>query len=270
MALFDIFDEITEKQVVKTELGDARIFGAVAGVVAENYNEQMPGRLCVNIPVRDEQANQLKWAKMAMSYMGRKWGHYFLPEKGDQVILVFEDGNIEKPYVIGCIPKDKDQFLKKSANELNQIKQIQTRNGSRITFWDDEDDEGKKDKITVSTANDAHQMIFDNENKKISVMDKEKSCSVEMATENGKITVHAEQKIEITVGDSIQIEMNGENGSIKIKADKVSIEASKNINISADGNATLSGKQTTVNATSSLKNSSSGMVLIEGKPIKIG
>ena len=54
MALFDIFDEITEKQVVKTELGDARIFGAVAGVVAENYNEQMPGRLCVNIPVRDE------------------------------------------------------------------------------------------------------------------------------------------------------------------------------------------------------------------------
>lgn len=270
MALFDIFDEITEKQVVKTELGDARIFGAVAGVVAENYSEQMPGRLCVNIPVRDEQANQLKWAKVAMPYMGRKWGHYFLPEKGDQVILVFEDGNIEKPYVIGCIPRDKDQFLKKSANEKNQIKQIQTRNGSRITFWDDEQEEGNKDKITISTANDQHQMVFDNENKKITVMDKDKNCSVEMATESGRITLHAEQKLQITVGDSISIEMNGESGSIKIKADKVSVEASKNLSLEADGNATLSGKQTTVSATSALKNSSSGMVLIEGRPVKIG
>ena len=122
MALFDIIGAVSEKQVTKTEFGDERIYGTVVGVVAENYTQEMPGRLCVTVPVRDNDANQLKWAKMVMPYMGAGWGTYFLPEKGDQVLLVFEDGSIEKPYVIGCIPKDKDKFLTESANEQNQIK----------------------------------------------------------------------------------------------------------------------------------------------------
>ena len=75
MALFDIFDEISEKQIMKTEVGDQRIFGAVIGIVALNYSDLMPGRLCVTIPVRDDQANKLKWAKMAFPYTGAKWGH---------------------------------------------------------------------------------------------------------------------------------------------------------------------------------------------------
>lgn len=270
MALFDIFDEISEKQIMKTEVGDQRIFGAVIGIVALNYSDQMPGRLCVTIPVRDDQANQLKWAKMAFPYTGAKWGHYFLPEKDDQVILVFEDGNIEKPYVIGCIPRDSDNFLKKSATENNQIKQIQTRNGSRITFFDDVEEEGAKDTITVSTAQDAHTMIFDNEKKLISVMDKEKNCSVEMATEEGNIKINAKSKITITVGDTIKVIMNGENGTVSIDCDKLQVKASKNAKIEADGNAKVSGKQVTVEASSALKLSSGGMVAVEGKPIKLG
>ena len=70
MALFDVFDAVSEKQGHKTEFGDERIYGTVVGIVAENYTDEMPGRLCVNIPVRDSDANQLKWAKVAMPYMG--------------------------------------------------------------------------------------------------------------------------------------------------------------------------------------------------------
>lgn len=270
MALFDIFDAVSEKQSMKTEFGDERIYGAFVGIVAQNYNEEMLGRLCVTIPVRDKEANQLKWAKMAMPYMGKGWGTYLLPEKGDQVILIFEDGNIEKPYVIGCIPKDNDKLLKDSANEHNQTKQIQTRNGSRITFWDDENEDGAKDKITVATANDAHHIDIDNEAKKISLYDKDKNCMIEMKTEDGKINVHAEKKMEITVGDSIKIILNGENGKISIDAKKLSVNTSNGITLESDGNAKLSGRQVTVEATSMLKNSSSGMLSLEGKPIKLG
>lgn len=270
MALFDIFDEISEKQIMKTEVGDQRIFGAVVGIVALNYSEQMPGRLCVTIPVRDDQANQLKWAKMAFPYTGAKWGHYFLPEKDDQVILVFEDGNIEKPYVIGCIPRDNDSFLKKSVTEKNQIKQIQTRNGSRITFFDDVEEEGEKDIITISTAQDAHTMVFDNEKKLITVKDKEENCSLELQTEEGKININAKSKITITVGDNIKVIMNGENGTVSIDCEKLQVKTSKDAKLEADGNVRISGKQATVEASSALKLSSGGMVSVEGKPIKLG
>jgi uncharacterized protein involved in type VI secretion and phage assembly len=270
MALFDIIDAVSEKQITKTEFGDERIYGAVVGIVAENYSQEMPGRLCVTIPVRDSDANRLKWAKMAMSYIGPGWGTYFLPEKGDQVLLIFEDGNIEKPFVIGCIPKDKDKFLKKSANEENQIKQIQTRNGSRITFWDDTDESGEKDKITISTSNDEHHIDIDDEADKIALYDKDKNCLIEMETQKGKISVHAEKKLEITVGDSIKIAMNGESGKVNIEADKISVSGSKGINLETDGNLKMSGRQVTTEGTTLVKQSSSGMLSLEGKPIKMG
>ena len=90
MGLYDIIDEIAEKQVMKTETGDQRIFGVVLGVVTDNYDPAMKGRVCVTVPVRDENANNLKWARVAMPSSGKEWGHYFLPEIGDQVLLVFE------------------------------------------------------------------------------------------------------------------------------------------------------------------------------------
>lgn len=270
MALLDIFDEISERQATKTELGEQRIFGAVIGIVAENYSDQMPGRLCVTIPARDESANQLKWAKMAFGYMGSGYGTYFIPEKNDQVVLIFEDGMIEKPLVIGCIPRDKDSFLKKAVTEKNTKKQIQTRNGSRITFEDDENEDGAKDKITVATAGDAHLFQIDNEKKMISMCDKEKNCMVEMSTEKGNITIHAEKKIEITVGDSITVILNGSNGSISIKADKLLTEAGKSVAVTTDGEVKVSGRQVGLDAVSTLEVSSTGMVLLKGDTVKVG
>lgn len=92
MGLYDEIDRITEKQIMKTETGDNRIFGVMLGIVAKNYDKNMPGRVCVTIPVRDQEANELKWARVSMPSSGSKWGHYFLPEVGDMVLLAFEKG----------------------------------------------------------------------------------------------------------------------------------------------------------------------------------
>ena len=124
MGLFDIIDQIAESQITKTETGDNRIFGVMVGTVAKNYDKDMPGRVCVTIPVRDKEANVLQWARVAMPSHGKKWGSYFQPEIGDQVLLAFEQGNIEKPYVIGCVAKDTNIFLKSAADSNNQYKKI--------------------------------------------------------------------------------------------------------------------------------------------------
>lgn len=270
MSVVDILDEITQKQVTKTKMGEERIWGPLIGIVAENYDKNLPGRICVNIPVRDENANQLLWAKVMAPYSGKGWGQYFIPEKQDEVVVLFEDGNIHKPYVIGALAKDNDKLLKKSADENNNIKNIMTRNGSRITFTDDTQEEGEKDKIEIETAGQQHHILVDNEAKKIVLADKEKNCEIVMKTENGEIAIHAAKKLKITVGDSIQVILDGDSGSIKIKADKYTLETSGNINQQADGNFKISGKQTTMEAASSASISSSGMVKVEGKPIKMG
>ena len=38
MAILDIFNEVTEKNIVKSETGDPRIFGVLIGEVTNNYS----------------------------------------------------------------------------------------------------------------------------------------------------------------------------------------------------------------------------------------
>lgn len=269
MPLYDILNEMAEQQVTKTDTGDNRIFGVMTGVVAKNYDESMPGRVCVTIPVRDDKANELQWARVSMPSSGSNWGHYFLPEIGDMVLLAFEQGNIEKPYVIGCIPKDSDKFHKKSVDQDNQIKRIMTKNGSYIAFEDNKEGEGDKDKITIHTAKDAHQILLDNENKVISIQDKDKKNRITIQTEDGKMLVNAEKKLEIKVGD-VSITINGESGAVNIKCAKLSVKADSSAHIETDGSAALNGANVKVEATSNLALSSSGVASLTGTPTKLG
>lgn len=270
MGLYDEIDRITEKQLQKTETGDNRILGVVLGLVAKNYDKNMPGRVCVTVPVRDSNANELKWARVSMPSSGNKWGHYFLPEVGDQVLLAFEQGNIERPYVIGCIPKDSSRFLSRATDENNQYKKIETKNGNTIIFEDNKEGEGDKDKISIKTPKDTHQLILDNEKNQIILTDKEGKNKVELLTEKGNINIVCEKKLTIKVGDSVELTLNGSNGSVTVKCDKLDIKASQNITAKTDGMAKLSGANTMLEASSTLKASSSGVIMVEGSPVKIG
>lgn len=42
MGWYDILDDITQKQLTKTELGDNRMPGVTVGIVAKKYNRDMP------------------------------------------------------------------------------------------------------------------------------------------------------------------------------------------------------------------------------------
>lgn len=272
MSLYDIMDEIAAKQITKTETGDNRIMGVVIGIVAKNYDNKMPGRVCVQVPVRDAQANELQWARVAMPSSGKKWGHYFLPEEGDQVLLAFEQGNIEKPYVIGCIPKDNNTFLTRSANDKNRYKKITTRNGNTIQFEDDEDAEGTKDKISIFTPKETHKLVLDNERKQIILGDKDGKNQLMIRTEDdsGNITIKTEKKLTINVGDNIRVIMNSDSGTVSIKCGKFTVDASDGSQIQTNGKLGLSGGNVSLEASSMLKVESSGITTIGGSPIKLG
>ena len=271
MKLYDIFQEIAANEVTKTTTGDSRISGIMIGTVAKNYDADMPGRICVTMPTRDQDANELKWMRMIMPSSGQKWGHYFMPEVGDQVAVLFEGGNIEKPYVMGCIAKDNNQFLSGSVTKKNEIKRIVTKHGSTILFEDSsEDEDGNKDKITISTAQKAHTILLDNENSIIRITDKGKENYMEMRTNDGQLTIKVKSKISISVGDSIQIKLNGETGTVKLEANEVSIAASKQIKAKTDGMIKWEGDQISQNASTIYKVSSSNMISFDCSNIKLG
>ena len=249
MGWYDIIDDIAQRQFAKTALGDNQLNGVTVGIVAKKYSKEMPGRVCVQIPVRDKEANVLQWARIAAPSAGKKWGTFFLPEIGDQVLLAFEEGNIDKPYIIGCIQGDSGSFLSKMADEDNQYKCITTKSGNRILFEDNKEGEGDKDKITIETAKSVCQILMDNEKQALTLTDK--------------------QKKNFEVGD-IKISLNGDSGKISIDCNKLTLSASEGIKMEADNMVSLKGGNTVVAGSSSLKMTSGSAAVLEGSLIKIG
>ena len=297
MAIFDILEDVSKKQVEKTDTGDSRIMGLMLGQVVKNYDENMPGRVAVILLSReegegegDEADNTRKlWARVVMPSSGGSWGHYFIPEVGDLVVVAFEQGNIERAYVIGCIPKTNDQILTKSKNEKNLYKKIVTKNGNSIIFEDVVEEEGgeggagagggggggnpgEKDKMTFQTALDMHHMIFDNEKKMMEIADKEKKNFLRFSTdeEKGHIEITAAKKITVKVGDNISLTMNGDTGAVVLKAKKFTVEADDAISLESQSRAEVKGGNVKVDASGSLKLSSGGPAELAGTPVKLG
>lgn len=274
MDFYDIMDEIAAKQTTKSETGDNLIRGVVIGTVAQNYAPQMPGRICVKIPMRDDEANELRWARVAMPSSGRSWGHYFLPEIGDQVLLAFEHGSIEKPYVIGCVPKDSTPFVMDAANAVyaadNSKKCITTRNGNTIEFIDGVDTTGTMDKIKIETAGKKHVFEMDNQTGKILISDLAKQNRISINTTSGVMKIDALSQLTIKVGETITLKMNGASGSVSLECAKLKISAAGSMKCETPGRMAVSGGNIAVNASSVLDASSAGLTSIGGSPVKIG
>ena len=289
MAIFDIIEDVSKKRMEKTDTGDSRVMGIMLGKVVKNYDENMPGRVSVILLSREQgegdgdeaDSTRLLWARVVMPSSGGSWGHYFIPEVGDLVLVAFEGGNIERAYVIGCIPKTNDKILTGSKDEKNKYKKIVTKNGSAIIFEDVSGDEGdggggeeagSKDVITVHTANQSHRIVMNNEKKLIEVSDKENKNQIRIHTdpEKGLIEMKAEKKLTVKVGENISLVMNGETGAVTLKAKKVSVEADDSIGIESQSRANFKGSNVTLEAGGSMKVSSGGLVEVSGTPIKLG
>lgn len=281
MGIYDVMDEIANKQVLKTDSGDNRIFGIVIGTVVNNFDKNVPGKVCVQIPVRDRDANELRWARVAMPSSGKNWGMYFIPEVGDQVLLAFEQGNIQRPYIIGSVPmEEKSRFIpsQETVLQYNQQKKITTRNGNSILFEDGYDDQnkqdpkGKKDKIIIQTGtkDQYHKLTLDNENSQIQLSDKSGSNQITIHTGDDRQSIElvCGKKLDIKVGDNIHVVMNGETGAVSIKCEKFTVDAADNAELKAKKTNKLSGASVKISANNSFQVDSKGTTKIGGNPIK--
>lgn len=268
MGLYDVIDNIAEKKASRSDMGDNRIFGTVLGTVTENYNEDKPGRVCVEIPLRDKEANILRWARLAMPYGGKKWGTLFVPEIGDQVLLVFEDGNIEKPFVIGCVPMLSSSFVTGNTDEYNKNKLITSKNGNTIMLVDEEADEGANDKVIINSSNKNLNITLDNEKQCIELYDKEKKNSVQINSDTGTMKISVEKKLKLKVGD-VELDINGESGNVSLKCSQLKLSADDSMKVVSQGICKLEAQNIAVNAGSSYKVSAGNSYVVESAIINL-
>jgi len=127
--------------------------GVVSARVVNHNDPRGVGRVQIKYDWMEEA--QTAWARMTTPSAGGGRGFMFMPEVGDEVLVAFEHGDPERPYVIGALWNATDGaprqgFIEHEGTEAvggnnvqvprdiarNDIKRIVTKSGNRIQLAD--------------------------------------------------------------------------------------------------------------------------------------
>lgn len=220
--------------------------------VAENNDPDNMGRIRVKFFWQNDELSP--WIRIINPYSGQDMGHFFIPEIDDEVLVAFEAGNAEKPFVLGSMyhAKAKPESFK---SEQNDIKAIRTRSGHTIEL----DDTDGKEEIRIYDYNkNNYTLTFRTHSKEIIL---EAVENIELKAKN--ITLKAEKDLKIEATD-ITEKTSGNidttaNGNITVKSTgNFTQEASSNMTVKGSVNTTVeAGVNATIKAGAILEENAS-------------
>jgi phage protein D len=101
------------RPVARSTWGDT----LVVGIVTNNQDpERNLARVRVKYPTLDGEQNEGAWARVVAVGAGKNRGQLMLPQVGDEVLVGFEGGDPNKPYVLGALWNGKDVPPKELTN----------------------------------------------------------------------------------------------------------------------------------------------------------
>lgn len=216
------------------------------------------GRIKVRYRAREENLIS-PWAPIASPLSGKGRGALFMPEKGDEVLVGFHDGDFCNPYVLGFLWNGEQTSPEDQAH--NRV--IVTPGGHQLRFED------KKGDRRVVLKSDAERSI--------TLEDKPGGGKIEIKSKQHSVTLTDEPTQGITIqagpaGAGVTIELKvtppsvsitvGGMNKIDIGPSGVSVNTPSTVSVNCTAaNVTAAG---TTNLTTGLLNVSAGAAIFSG------
>lgn len=197
-------------------------------------------RILVDIPLLNGDKNGL-WARLATMYAGGGRGYFFIPEKGDEVVVGFFNNDPGHPVVLGSLYSSKQAPTYKLTAD-NFKKAIVTKEKMMIEF-----DEEKKI-ITIVTPG-KNTIEVNDDKKSIKLADQNKN---ELILDDKGITLNSGGKIILKAKGDMTLEASGKVGvaaKMDVEIEGMNVKATAKTGFTAKGNATAeisASGQTTV------------------------
>lgn len=138
------------------------------------------------------------WLRLSQPYAGGGKGFSFIPEIGEEVMVDFEGGNAERPFVKGTLFNGVADPDGAWLPGNNQVKAIRTRNGHTIEIWD----EGEGGYIRIyDNGKENYILTFSTDEKLIKL---ESTGNIELYAKND-IIMHAGHDINASADNDIFI-----------------------------------------------------------------
>jgi uncharacterized protein involved in type VI secretion and phage assembly len=206
--------------------------GAVVGVVTNANDPENMGRVKVKFPWLSDDVES-DWARVISPGAGKERGFFVVPEVGDEVVVIFDQGDFDHPFVVGGLWNGKDKIPKQGADASNNKPLVRTWNshkGHRITV----DDTDSGNKIEIITAK-GHSITLDDQNMKIEIMTKGGS---KLLIDDNKKTVDLESKGTLNIKSAMPM---------SIKSDATLAIDAKTVDVKSSGPVTVKGNPVSIN-----------------------
>jgi len=170
------------------------------------------------------------WARTVQPGAGSGRGNLFLPEVGDEVLVAFDRGDPDHPYVLGSLYNSFARPDPPAAivGGLVAGRQIITTSHQTISFSDDPNALG----ITVKVGDDTCSIQLDQTNQRITI----KTAGELVIQAAGTSSIKADGDLTISAGGALTISSDGA-ASISAKAD---------LSLQGNGGAQLTGPDVTI------------------------
>jgi len=226
----------------------SKIPGVVTGVVKSVEDPDQQGRVQISLPYLGGQ-NDSTWAPVATLMTGGGRGSWFMPEVGDEVLVAFNQEDVQHPFIIGFLWNGQD---KPPAKDIStKVRRLRTVSGHQIDF----DDIDGEEKITI-TSKGGHKILMDdtpgsanvtvstNGGHKIKMDDTPGSTSVSINTTGSQeiklqdlppsVTIQTTAQNQIVVSDAPPgITINAPTGILTVSCMMANVTANSALNISA-------------------------------------
>ena len=158
------------------------------GRVVENADPLGLGRVRVQMVWQEAGSEKTPWIRLLQPHSGSGKGFYFIPEIGEEVLVGFQGGNAEKPYVIGTQYNGKEKSG--YADKENSIKAVHTRSGHKLVFTEDES--------ILITDKSGNEILLDTKGSNITI------TAPETMTLNAKnLNINVSQNMTTNVGNNM-------------------------------------------------------------------
>jgi phage baseplate assembly protein gpV len=194
-----------------------KFYGVATGRVINILDPLLLGRVQVQLPFIDS-LDLSPWARVAVLMAGPLHGTYMIPNIGDEVLVAFEQGDINAPYVIGSLWNAMSPPPLPSP--VPQIRMIKTLIGNQIMITE------APPSITIQVEVTGQTILIS-------------PAGIQILSGENVINVGPP-----TGPPTLQV-VSGTN-AISLSADGVTIAAGGNLNITAAGTLTIAGAEVTI------------------------
>ena len=240
-------------------VGPIREAKAQRAFITHNTDPLKMNRVRVRYPWQGQTEDPTPWIRIALPMASDGSGFNFLPQIGDEAIINYENGNIEKPYVEGMLytrAAKEDESTVPYAFKRDKARVISSVNGHSIIFSDPSASSDALNSLsplmstiksfcptgfikTELSLRDHKVDIFPDSFKKamggIEFTDEHGLYSISMSSDKRAISIDSPLgKVDINAFTGITI--SAPNGNVRIEGKNIDIVAGNNLSISSGNN----------------------------------